>query len=113
MEQNKNNNPKLIRDVITDAARKGQLKIAGCNFYLIDEELSLRAKGLLAIALDWQSRNDDYLGLSVLCENSKDNENEVIDVINELLHHKYCFSKPNQDKLMLSERKFLFSSFRI
>lgn len=112
MEHNKNN-PKLIRDIITDAARKGQLKIAGSNFYLIDEELSLRAKGLLAIALDWQIRNDDYLGLSVLCENCKDNENEVIDVINELLHHKYCFSKPNQDKLMLSERKFHFSSFRI
>ena len=107
------NNQKLIRDIITDAARKGQLKIAGSNFYLIDEELSLRAKGLLAIALDWQSRNDDYLGLSELCKNCSDDEEEVVKAIIELVHHKYCFSAPNQTTLLFRERKFQFSSFRI
>lgn len=107
------NNPKLIRDIITDAARNGQLKIAGCNFYLIDEELSLRAKGLLAIALDWQSRNDDYLSTSVLCENCKDDDNEVLNVINELVHHKYCFPAPNQDNVKLSECKYQYSSFKL
>lgn len=112
MEQNKNN-PKLIRDIITDAARNGQLTIAGCNFYLIDEELSLRAKGLLAIALDWQSRNDDYVCTLDLYSNCEDNIFGVMAAIDELSKYSYCFLAPNQENVKPSELKYHYSPYRL
>lgn len=112
MEHNKNN-PKLIRDVITDAARKGKLQIVNCNLYLLDEELSLKAKGLLTMALDMQSRDDAYIIPAQLRISCKETVYGILDTIYELLEKSYCSAAPNQENKNPLDRKFFFSPYKL